>query len=240
VRWAGVDLAVRIAPSQPAPGVAPSPEPGMVTLGRAVTPDAPHAPHAPARRTPSTAPPVPSALGEIIALGPRLPLRGKPEMEAVGDALHGFLAADRPELAGADRLALARDLLAGHGVAEHLVAADLVAASTRLWTWIGARFPGARIHREWPIRHRLDSGTLVIGTADLVLVGDPGVVVLDHKTFPGAAEAAAERALSCSGQLAAYAAALRAAAGAPIASTWIHFPILGRLVEVRLLASGEG
>jgi hypothetical protein len=234
VRWAGIEIAVRIAPSRPAPSVVVPPEPGMVTLGR------PSAPHPPARQSPSTAPPVPCALGEVIALGPRLPIRGRPEMEAIGDAIHGFLAADRPGLASDERLALARDLAAGHGVAQHLGPADLVAASTRLWTWIDARFRGARIHREWPIRHRTASGTLVVGTADLVLVGDPGVVVIDHKTFPGTGEAAAERALGFSGQLAAYAAALRAGAGATISSTWIHFPVRGRLVEVRLLDSRGG
>ncbi|HWU87921.1 MAG TPA: PD-(D/E)XK nuclease family protein, partial [Kofleriaceae bacterium] len=124
---------------------------------------------------------------------------------------------------------------AGYGLVEHLGAAELVAAGTRLWAWIDARFRGARIRREWPISHRIASGTLVVGTADLVLVGEPGVVVIDHKTFPGTAEAAAERALRYSGQLAAYADALRAASGATIASTWIHFPVRGRLVEVRLL-----
>ncbi len=242
VRWAGVELAVRVAPSEPAPGVEREPEPGTVTLGRA---GASPAPYAPARRAPSAAPPVPCALGEVVTLGPRIPIRGKPEMAAIGGAIHGFLAIDRPGPGPGDRpcpadderLALARDLLAGYGVAEHLGAADVLAASARLWAWIDARFRGARVYREWPISHRLASGTLVVGTADLVLVGDPGVVVIDHKTFPGAAEAAAERALGYSGQLAAYADALRAAAGAALASTWIHFPVRGRLVEVRLLCN---
>jgi ATP-dependent exoDNAse (exonuclease V) beta subunit len=238
VRWAGLEIAARVAPSRPAPGVVAPPEPGWVTLGRSSAPDAPDAPvapHTPARLTPSAAPPVPCALGEVIALGARIPIRGKPEMEAVGDAIHGFLAADRRGLAEDERLAMARDLLAGHGVAEHVGAAEVVAAATRLWTWIDARFQGARIYREWPISHRAGSGALVVGKADLVLVGGPGVVVIDHKTFPGVAEAAAERALGYSGQLAAYADAVRAATGATGAATWIHFPIRGRLVEVRLL-----
>ncbi|HWO23547.1 MAG TPA: UvrD-helicase domain-containing protein [Kofleriaceae bacterium] len=243
VRWAGVEVSVRVAPCEPAPPARLPPEPGTVTIGRE------HAPYVPARRAPSAAPPVSCALGEVVALGPRLRIRGVPQMEAIGDAIHGFLAIDRPEPAGApahdtaaasaERLALAQDLLAAYGVAEHVVAADVVAAGSRLWAWIAARFRGARIYREWPISHRVASGTLVAGTADLVLVGDLGVVVIDHKTFPGAADAAAERALGYSGQLAAYAAALRAATGAPIASTWIHFPVRGRLVEVRLLDAGE-
>lgn len=232
MRWAGRDLAIRIAPSRPAPRVEVPPQPGTVTLGRPLTP---HAPLAPARQRPSLAPPVPCALGEVVALGPRLAIRGLPKMESLGNALHGFLAADRPGLSGTERLALARDLLAGYGIADHLDAAALAAATARLWIWIDARFHGARIYREWPISHCTQSGTRVVGTADLVIVGDAGLAVIDHKTFPGVADAAAERALGYSGQLAAYAAALRAATGAPLASTWIHFPLRGRIVEVRLL-----
>ena len=234
VRWAGLDVAVRVAPHRPAPAVAASLEPGTVTLGR------PLAPHPPARQLPSAAPPVSATLGEVVALGPRLPIRGTPPLDALGNAIHGLLAADRPGLSDPDRLALARDLLAAHRVADHLDPAPLLAAATRLWTWLADRFPGARIHREWPISHLLASGTLVSGTADLVLSGPPGLVVIDHKTFLGPADAAASRALSHSGQLAAYAAALRAATGAPIASTWIHFAVRGRLVEVRLPDSSEG
>lgn len=234
VRWAGLDVDVRIAPSEPAPGVAPRPEPGMVTLGR------PPALYAPARRAASAALAVPCSLGEVIALGPRIPIRGGPEMEAVGDAIHGFFAADGPGLGGDARLALARDLLAGHGVLEHVGVGELVVAASRLWAWIAARFPGARMHREWPICHRTGAGTLVVGTADLVLAARGGVVVIDHKTFPGTAEAAAWRALGYAGQLAAYADAIRAATGAAIASTWIHFPVRGRLVEIRLAAGAAG
>jgi len=235
-RWAGVEVAVRVAPCRPAAAVAAELEPGLVTLGRAAGAGGPHGP---ARLTPSAAPPVPCALGEVVTLGPRLPIRGAPDMEAVGHAIHGFLAADRPGLAAADRIELARGLLAGYGVAECLGAAELVAGAARLWAWIAERFGGARLHREWPICHRVGSGALVLGTADLVLVGERGAAVIDHKTFPGSAETAAARALGYSGQLAAYAGAIRAATGAAAASTWIHFPIRGRVVEVRLLDPGE-
>jgi ATP-dependent helicase/nuclease subunit A len=155
-------------------------------------------------------------------------------MEAVGHAIHGFLAADRRELSEHERVALATELIARYGLAEHLVVAEVVAAASRLWTWIDTRFPGAHLHREWPIAHCTEAGTVVAGTADLVLAVAAGFAVIDHKTFPGTTEAAAERALGYSGQLAAYAAAIRVATGAAITSTWIHFPVRGRIVEVRL------
>ena len=93
---------------------------------------------------------------------------------------------------------------------------------------------GARVHREWPIAHRTPSGTVVIGTADLVVATEDGCALIDHKSFPGKAGIAVERAMSYSGQLAGYVAAISAATGAPVTSTWIHFPIRGELIEVRL------
>jgi ATP-dependent helicase/nuclease subunit A len=228
VRWAGIPLEVHVAPSQPMPSVAPSPVPGTVTVGR------PPAPMIRARTTPSSAAPVPCTVGEIVTLGPRIAVAGAPDMEIIGNALHGVLAADRPEFPERDRLACARALLAAHRVDQHLDATDVLAATTRLWAWIAHRFPGAGVHREWPVAYRTEVGTIVAGTADLVVAHVGGVTVVDHKTFPGRADAAAQRALGYSGQLAAYAAALHAATRAPIASTWIHFPVRGQLVELRL------
>ncbi|MFZ2086986.1 MAG: UvrD-helicase domain-containing protein, partial [Desulfobaccales bacterium] len=42
-----------------------------------------------------------------IVLGPRLPLRGRPEMNLLGEAIHGFLAADDPALDKEQRLEIA-------------------------------------------------------------------------------------------------------------------------------------
>ena len=86
-----------------------------------------------------------------------------------------------------------------------------------------------------PLAERLASGTVVAGTADLVVRTPAGLVVIDHKTFPGMDDAALDRVLTYSGQLAAYARAASAATSLPVASLWIHFPVLGRAVEVRLV-----
>jgi hypothetical protein len=227
VRWAGVDLPIHVAPSRPAPAVDVSREPGTITIGRS------DAMYPPARMAPSSAAPVPSMIGEVVTLGPRISLAGKPDMEAIGDAIHAFLAADRPDLGDDERLDLASTLLASHGVPDHVADRDVVTMATRLWTWIAARFPMAHMRREWPIAYRDPCGTIVAGTADLVLVDPARVIVIDHKTFPGSTEAAAERAVGYSGQLAAYATALGAGYGAAV-GTWIHFPIRGHLVEVCL------
>lgn len=227
VRWAGVEVAVHVAPSAPAEPVSASTESGTITIGRTITS------YPPARATPSALEPVACVLGETVTLGPRIVVVGNPDMEAIGDAVHAFLAADRDD-DDAARLTLAARLLEAHQVAQCLRARDLVAIATRMRGWINERFPGAVLHYEWPVTHRTANGTLVAGTVDLAVAARDGFVVIDHKTFPGRSDDAADRARGFSGQLAAYAKAIEAATEKRVLSTWIHFPIRGQLVEVRL------
>jgi len=227
VSWAGMKLVVGVGPREPGEPVAAAPVPGAITMGRSprVRPRA--------RQSPSALAAVTCSLGEIVALGEGIPLRGRPCMQAVGEAVHGFLAADRARRSGEERRRMATGLLERFGVAGSLDAADLVACASRLWGWLETRFPRARLHREWPVAERQAAGTVVAGTADLIVRSRAGITLIDHKTFTGDEDVTLDRALSCSGQLAGYASAIRAATGHEVASTWIHLPVLGRLVEVR-------
>lgn len=227
VTWAGVKVKALVVPVQPAEPMPPRRVAGEVTIG-----NDPLA-RAPAHALPSEAAPLACTIGHVEALGPRLQVTGSPDMEDLGHAVHAFLAADRPGLDEGERITLAEQLLAGFGVGGCLDATEVVGAAKRLWAWCDKRFPGARLHREWPVARRDHAGTLHGGTADLVLTMPEGFAVIDHKTFPGDPAAAPERAKRYSGQLAAYADAISAAVGAPGASTWIHFPVLGVVVEVR-------
>jgi ATP-dependent helicase/nuclease subunit A len=234
MNWGGALCSIEIAPCRPERAMEPTCTPDHITLGRLpVT-------YPNARAAPSTAPPAPCMLGDVVVLGPRISVKGKPDMEAIGDALHAFFAADRLELPFDERRAIATDVLAGQGVADALDRDEVVGAGDRLWAWIASRFPGASVRREYVLAHRTSSGTVVAGSVDLVVAHDAGFAVIDHKSFPGNAEQAAARAIGYSGQLAAYAAALRAATGIEVTSTWIHFPIRGQLIEVRLSAMMAG
>ncbi len=171
---------------------------------------------------------------DVEQYGERLILSGNPEMQTLGDAMHGFLAADRPSLAHDERRALAEGLLERWGVGFALSPDDLLRASDRLRQWVDSRFTGAVWHREWPLLHRLPSGTVVRGTADLVVEHADGFAVIDHKSFPGSVEQAATRAHGYAGQLAAYAAAVASATGRPVTGCFIHLPVLGAVVPVRV------
>ena len=71
------------------------------------------------------------------------------------------------------------------------------------------------------------------GWIDLLLDTENGWIVIDHKSSLRPRSEWADEALKYSGQLAAYASALRGA-GLECAGCWVHFPVAGGLVEVVL------
>ena len=170
-------------------------------------------------------------------IGERTPLTGEPEMADLGQAVHGFLAADRQELSAEQRLTLATRLLSGWNVRAALKPEALLAMGDALRRWAEARAPGATWRREWPLHHTQPNGTVVRGLADLVLDTPEGLLLVDHKSFPGAVAEAMERAVGHAGQLAAYARALRAATGREVLGCFIYLPLSGMLMPVELSAT---
>ncbi len=155
-----------------------------------------------------------------------------------GDAIHGFLAADRPGLDPAARVGLAAGLLTRWGVDVALAPADLIEASNRLVAWVDRRWPGAKWCREWAVAHPRADGSQVRGFADLVLDTADGFVVIDHKSRPGGLPNLLEEAAGHAGQLGAYAGAIGAATGRPVIGGFIYFAVAGWVVEVGAAASG--
>ena len=135
-----------------------------------------------------------------------------------------------------DREDMACETLDRFDVAGCVEAAQLPVASDRLHQWIESRWPGAVWRREWPVLHRLPEGTVLRGVVDLVLETEAGLVLLDHKSFPGSREQARARAGEYAGQLAAYAGALEAATGKTVTAAYIHLPVSGFVIEVNLRA----
>jgi ATP-dependent helicase/nuclease subunit A len=224
--WGARGVELRVRAGAPAPAAPPAVVPGA---GYA----APGArAHPPAYVVPSEAEGT-GVVGAPERIGARIVLSGDPDMAAVGAAIHGFLAADRPGLDDGERRAIARGLLERWQVAFALGPDDLLHAAAALRGWAEGRWPDARWRREWPLLQRQPNGTVVRGTADLVLEAGAGLVLIDHKSFPGTREQAVARAAAFGGQLAAYAAALEAATGKPVAGRFIHLPVSGLIVPVR-------
>ncbi|MGM0575197.1 MAG: UvrD-helicase domain-containing protein [Myxococcota bacterium] len=178
-------------------------------------------------------------LGEAVRLGDRPPLKAaEGEMEAVGRAVHGFFAADPGDRADREtRCDLAARFLAHFEVSHALEPWRVVDAATNLRRHLEERFGVGRWWPEWPIRWRLDGpdgSRLVVGEVDLVLETNDGLIVVDHKTFPGDAATRDRRALAYAGQLATYHAALERATGRPVLASLLHFPVRGEIQEVRV------
>ncbi|WP_460448296.1 UvrD-helicase domain-containing protein [Alsobacter sp. SYSU BS001988] len=188
-------------------------------------------PRLPLRRTPSSeASDSRFSVSERLTLGPRLPITGAPDMQRLGEAVHAIFAADQRNAEAASRLTCAQKVLDRWGVRE-IAAADVLAACDRLSAFVSARWRRATLHREAPVFARVGQ-QLVSGRIDLVIDDPSGLVVIDHKTFPGAASQWDARAISYGSQLRLYAEALQLATGRASAACYIHLPVAGVLLRV--------
>ena len=231
--WAGETFKVRLRDLEPMEFVEPAIKPGSAPV-----PSGPR-PYPPARVSPSgmTAR---GKLGDPIILGEPIPVTGKRDPEALGEAIHGFFAADRPELEQATRLELASGLLSRWKVTGSVEAGQLLVSSDRLCSWAEKSHPGATWRGEWPIMQRTDEGSEVRGYIDLVLECDDHLVLLDHKSLNRLDPKDMEHTESFAGQLQAYARALEAATGKPVRGSYIHLPLGGQVVPISWSAVKDG
>jgi len=176
-------------------------------------------------------------VAETTSIGERLPLGDAKGVgwDVVGDAVHAFLAADVAGLGAPDRLELARRLLAASNLQGLLAPEALVRAGDQLRAWVESQWPGATWHREVAVTAAVSTphGTRrVQGTIDLLLETPEGVVIIDHKSFPGGATQWAAKAQEFAPQLAAYAHALTAA-GKRVLGLFVHFTVGAGVVQLQ-------
>jgi ATP-dependent exoDNAse (exonuclease V) beta subunit len=225
VSWGGQSVTVPVRSASPRHA-----EPRSLAPGRMATPAGP-ARHAPAVVVPSALT-ASGEIGEAEQIGDRLRISGDVNMSWVGNAVHGFLAADGPELTPEVRREMANGLLSRWDVAGALDPDDLIRASGAFRAWCDQHWPGARRSNELPIYHRLENGSVVHGLIDVVLETDHESIIIDHKTFPGEIADALALASGFAGQLSAYGAAIDAAGERPVGATYVHLPVLGRVIPV--------
>jgi len=169
------------------------------------------------------------------SIGPRRALASGADMQKVGNAVHAYLAVDVSRLGEEEKIEIAGELLEAHEVGDGIAAGDVVAIGEGLREFLEARWPGAVLHREWPVALRIETehGDVELhGTADLVLETKDGFVVVDHKTFPGGERELTEKARGFAGQLAAYRRAIEEATKKEVLGTFVHFPVSGWWVGV--------
>jgi ATP-dependent helicase/nuclease subunit A len=156
--------------------------------------------------------------------------------DTVGTTLHAFLAADLDTLSDLERRSLADRVLVGAGLANAFAGDTLIAASDALRRFVAWRWPDAAWCREVPIRAHLATergARLIDGCIDLLLETPRGVVIIDHKSFPGRAAEWEARAVDYAPQLLAYARALEIA-GKRVLAMIVHFTVGGGIVELEV------
>ncbi|HEU4583752.1 MAG TPA: UvrD-helicase domain-containing protein [Polyangiaceae bacterium] len=159
--------------------------------------------------------------------------------DAIGTTLHAFLAADIEALSDEERRSLAERVLTRGGLRDTFTSDALLDASDALRDFVARRWPGAIWHREIPIRARFDSdhgARAIEGCIDLLLETPGGVILVDHKSFPGRASEWEQRALAYAPQLLAYARALEIA-GKSLTAMLVHFTVGGGVVEMEKVAT---
>lgn len=172
------------------------------------------------------------AVANVASLGERVVIVGSPDMNALGQAVHAFLAADDPSYSPPERLAMATELLQAWQVSGSMAPTSLLFASDNLRGWAASRWQVKGWLSEVPLEHRHPNGTLLIGRADLLIEVEDGYVLVDHKSYPGTLHEAHLRAVEHAGQLIAYRDAIQAATGKTVLGCFIHLPIGAAIVEI--------
>jgi ATP-dependent helicase/nuclease subunit A len=170
-------------------------------------------------------------ISETVSLGSRLTLIGSPDMTCLGDAVHSFLAVDSVDRDQSRRLDIADRLLTRWGVSGALSPQDVVTAADRLWSFCSQKWPGARLLREWPVNGSVGLQRAQ-GRIDLIVEADAGVIIIDHKTYPGRPETWEARVASYAPQIDLYGRLASDAAGKPVTGLYVHLPIAGTLLRI--------
>ena len=172
------------------------------------------------------------ALGGIEVTGAVPFVQTPVAWNALGSAIHAFLAVDDPAMAADERLALATGALQRWSVQGTLRADALIGAADGLRAWTDTRWPGAARHHEWPVRLRQADGTELVGYADMVVMGDDSFVLVDHKCPEGTREDAMAKAAAYAGQIWTYAHAIAQATGKRAAGCFVHLVTQGCVVAI--------
>lgn len=171
-------------------------------------------------------------LGERVALGDRLPLIGKPDLQRFGEAVHRFLAADEPGTDGKHRHALADGILRRWEL-PNVEPSLLVTSSDRLHSFLNDRYAGSVRMAEWPV-HAVFDDQIIAGRLDLVVDLGDGFAIIDHKSFPGSLDVDEDRLNAIAGQLELYARAIQLVSGRKRIEYWIHQPVAAVMRQLLL------
>lgn len=151
-------------------------------------------------------------------------------MGALGNAIHACMAVafcdPRQPLAVEE----VERILSAYGVADCVLADNVLRQVTALLDWISRRWPNAVALAEYPVQCVLESGQVLNGRIDLLLDTGDGWVLIDHKSTQLAAEHWDQLASDYGAQLEAYRDAIVLASNRPVRESWLYLPVAGGAV----------
>ena len=155
---------------------------------------------------------------------------GQLDWNVAGDAFHAcltvsFTDADNP----LDEEEIQK-ILADFGVGEALSASEVKAQTAALHYWVKSRWPQGRVRAEVPVSCGNGKGQILRGEIDLLVETPDGFVIIDHKSSMGSANRLREIAKAYSGQLDAYANAVKVATSKNVLEKWLFLPVMGKAV----------
>jgi ATP-dependent helicase/nuclease subunit A len=152
-------------------------------------------------------------------------------MDALGSAIHAYLALDYSEMTGEERLETVQEILKNWGVETALEPADLLLAGEKLHAFMNKHYPGCKVLKEWPIFLRNEQNQVMQGWIDVLVETANGYVIIDHKSYPGTDNE--ERIIEYAPQLMAYKAAVEKATGQPVIGLLLHLPVRGLIWKIQ-------
>ncbi len=164
------------------------------------------------------------------AVGVRIVLNGKPDMQSLGSALHLCIA--RACITGKVDPDELKRILTTWNVATSM---DLAAVQNQVESfvaWVKARWPGYTVLAEVPVEAQGPDSTRIRGRIDLLVDTPDGWVLVDHKSNPSGASKDDELANEHGPQLATYGHALKHATGKPVLEQWLFMPVAARAVQL--------
>jgi ATP-dependent exoDNAse (exonuclease V) beta subunit len=177
---------------------------------------------------------VEAGVGETKEIGVQLGFKGAPDTSLIGLALHRLLAAEIINPSSKDDLKTTIRLLNNHGVAENIDFKEAKDYADHFLNYLMTSFRPDRILTEYPVQQALKNGQLVKGWVDMLLETEAGWIIIDHKFTDKQKKNLEAEVLKYSGQLKAYEMAVEAGSLKKVLSSWIHFPAIGRLYELKL------
>ncbi len=169
---------------------------------------------------------------ESKKIGMQLDLKGSPDMNQIGQAMHNLFATEIINNCQNDSLSTAAKIIERFGVEKYLEPKDAVSYTKFFVNHVKSSFNPLAIYAEYPVQNLLNNGQLVQGWIDVLMNTNDGWVILDHKFTNKKNDKSDSEILKYSGQLLAYRDAVKENKKAEVVKCYVHLPVAGEMVSI--------